>query len=248
MNGRSCIQCILEKKKTMAKPTIENLKAVRKYIKDRPNQDPLVVFQDLALYHVHQLKYSYKDELKKKDEHISNLEKQLLARARPNLPVMPPRVRLANPADMHKLKATVEELPVKNTFERSTVPVMYLIIRESLGMSPGKIAAQVGHGVMQMVDRYYKKKEKANYAGLDNPSFYLILRETVKYYEEWRKEPTKVVLKATEAQWDELKNFDCEVVVDGGFTEIPANSETVLAFWPMRKDLAPALIKSLPLV
>jgi len=221
----------------MSKPSIENLKAVRKYIKERPDQDPLALFQNIALYNISQLKHSYKDELKRKDDRISELEKQISEYL-----VKYHVASLSSSVEAKKSETKVEGAPIKNRFERSAVPVMYLIVRESLGMSPGKVAAQAAHGAVQITTAYYEEMFKLD-RGIPG-----ILRPSLEYYEQWAKEPTKIVLRANEEEWKELKEMADAIVVDGGYTEIPANSETVLAFWPMRKDLAPEEIKRLPLV
>ena len=59
----------------------------------------------------------------------------------------------------------------------------------------------------------------------------------------------KVVLKANETQWKELKNLFPEnhrvVIVDAGLTELKFNTETVIGLMPMKKSKAPKLIKRL---
>lgn len=126
--------------------------------------------------------------------------------------------------------------------DRSKDFAMYLIIKQSLNMSKGKSCAQVGHAVMGVVETHCKltkqnpdnKFEKSCYNDFDA-------------YAEWRKDCTKIVLKATDDQWEKLKKLPCFIVVDSGYTEIPPNSETVIAFWPMRKHEAPEIIKGLAL-
>lgn len=222
-------------------PKIENLKAIRKFITEQKG-DPFLNLQRTFLFHLGQVRKSYKDELDKKDIEIANLKAQL------KQPIQMMSNRVVNKADMQVLQTEVEEVP-KNKFERSQVPVMYLIVRDSLNMSPGKIAAQVGHGVMQIMlvhnkyDLYIEGGPNA-IGGFEEDCFKKAL-----IFDEWLKSPTKVVLKADECQWSELKNnFNCSVVIDGGFTEIAPNSETVIAFWPILKHQAPDLIKSLPLL
>jgi len=219
----------------MSKPSVEDLKSVRKYIKERPSQDPLAIFQNIALYSMHQLKSSYKDELKKKNEEIAKLKSLLEEHAKRDFD--------------RELKAKMNDIPQnstppKNKFERAAVPVMYLVVRESLGMSPGKTAAQVAHGAVQICAAYYENMFRLDreIPGANKD------RSNLSYYEVWAKEPTKIVLKANEEKWSQLINIADEIVVDGGFTEVPANSQTVLAFWPMQKDKAPDIIKSLPLL
>ena len=61
----------------------------------------------------------------------------------------------------------------------------------------------------------------------------------------WHGNCRKVVLKANETQWRQLKKITDVVVVDAGYTEIAPNSETILGFWPILKSQAPEEIKKL---
>lgn len=103
--------------------------------------------------------------------------------------------------------------------------VMYLVVREPSTMSTGKLAAQVGHGVELVI--------RANFstAGVD-------LAEASAYTHWAHADSTKIVLAASSAEFEKLKAVPQRhfVVVDLGYTELPANTETVMAFWPMRKS------------
>ena len=111
--------------------------------------------------------------------------------------------------------------------EKDKEVVMYLIVRNDLGMSPGKVAAQVGHGVELAIatgKRFYQ-----HYQVSDPPT-------------------TKIVLQANLSEFNNIIN-DCwpnyqvyDVVVDEGRTEIEPGSKTVLAFAAMpRYVLGPML-------
>lgn len=121
--------------------------------------------------------------------------------------------------------------------------VMYLVVNTELAMSPGKIAAQVGHAVMEITEL----QVSANcYIESDGPAS----KDAIKRYDEWerwRENCRKVVLKSSRRQWDLIKELPNRkvVIVDAGYTEIAPNSETVIGFWPMKKVDAPNLIKKL---
>ncbi|HVI42684.1 MAG TPA: aminoacyl-tRNA hydrolase [Anaerovoracaceae bacterium] len=116
--------------------------------------------------------------------------------------------------------------------------VMYLIVRESLGMGAGKIGAQCGHAVGMMYEKLHGlKKQEKNQSVLDK----------LNTFEAWRNESyRKVVLRADDKEWEKLKaELECFVVRDAGFTEVPAGSETVIGLWPMRKSQVPKIVKKL---
>jgi len=123
--------------------------------------------------------------------------------------------------------------------------VMYLVVRESLGMSPGKVAAQCGHAVMELVERkaqidmrlmsHFPETLKTDYEDMLK----------VRPYNIWRENCRKVVLRANDTQWRQLKKIADVIVVDAGYTEIAPNSETILGFWPVLKSQAPEGIKKL---
>lgn len=123
--------------------------------------------------------------------------------------------------------------------------VMYLIVRESLGMSIGKTAAQVGHAV-GMLHLKYSEFEAMNTAGwLDgkNTTYY-------RDFEAWLSGSfRKVVLSADEKEWAKLKAElpldDFVMVTDAGLTEISAGSDTVIGVMPMYKSQCPKVIKRL---
>ena len=113
--------------------------------------------------------------------------------------------------------------------------VMYLVVRESLNMSPGKTAAQVGHAVQYLCEM------------IASPVF-----ESYKsvIFDAWNNSwHRKVVLKADEKEWEKLKAdvllSDRVIVVDQGLTELNPNTETVMGFLPMLKSNCPKLIKRL---
>lgn len=120
--------------------------------------------------------------------------------------------------------------------------VMYLIHNESITMGMGKFAAQCGHAVGMLDQRFYKLK-RDNFVGWSEPT-------DVEVFEQWLNESfRKVVLKANAKEWIKLKELPNYVlVVDSGLTEIAPGSETFIGLWPMRKSQVPKLIKRLQAV
>ena len=104
--------------------------------------------------------------------------------------------------------------------------IMYLIVRDSLGMSAGKTAAQVGHAVGIMYGHYYY---------IINDDDHMLMKDS---FLSWKGDSfRKVVLKAKDKHWDKLKDrLDCFVVRDAGLTEIDPGSETVIGVWPMKRS------------
>lgn len=134
--------------------------------------------------------------------------------------------------------------------------VMYLIVKESLGMSIGKTAAQCAHASQMLQMKYSKLCEDAesylphiweSRSG-DLEKVPLSIRNDVDIFYQWMKSSfRKVVLRAKDKEWDKIKEA-CPnhiVVVDAGLTEIPAGSETVIGLWTMRKSERPKIIQKL---
>lgn len=116
--------------------------------------------------------------------------------------------------------------------------VMYLVVHE-IGMSTGKLAAQVGHAVGMLYIKYMM------HTGL-------LSDEKLKIWEEWQSGHfRKVTLTANDSKWKKLKDqlsqsgIEYGLVIDAGFTEIPRGSETVIGVWPMRKSNRPPILRKL---
>lgn len=126
---------------------------------------------------------------------------------------------------------------------------MYLVVRESLGMSPGKVAAQVGHAVGLMAMDYMG----ARYCWTARPGEIPVSRSLafIEAFDEWvRSDYTKVTLRADEKQWAKLLANPPEymhVAHDNGKTEIAAGSLTVAVLPPMRKSEAKPHVKRMQL-
>lgn len=127
--------------------------------------------------------------------------------------------------------------------------IMYLIVRESLKMSPGKIGAQCAHA-SQMLLLKYTKDVISNYNS--DVGFYIpeLNSNIFNLFTEWLDSSfRKVVLKADEKEWKKLKEVFSEkekvLVIDAGLTELEPLTETVIGFFPMKKSSAPKLVKRL---
>lgn len=143
--------------------------------------------------------------------------------------------------------------------------VMYLIVRESLGMSTGKTSAQCAHASQMLTLEYFEMKEKSKtiqkqIAPLLQPkpegaemealkTEYAKLARPLSIFGEWMDSSfRKVVLRASDKEWAKLKEefkSSMVLVVDAGLTEIEAGSETVIGLWPMRKSQRPKTIQRL---
>lgn len=106
---------------------------------------------------------------------------------------------------------------------------MYIVVRESLNLSPGKLAAQVGHGVEAVLMAHWHRP----------------LAE-LPLLAQWRATGSrKVVLEASDPHFERVVGWNPAVIVDEGHTEVPAGTETVAAFFPMRKSERPSILKRL---
>lgn len=143
--------------------------------------------------------------------------------------------------------------------------VMYLIVRESLGMSIGKTAAQVGHAVGMLFLKYseedgylnklYKDYVHSLYEDKSYGDIFRIytshreMEERIKLFQKWMESSfRKVVLRADENEWKKLKTDlknQIVLVVDSGLTELPPSTETVIGVFPMYKSQRPKILKRL---
>lgn len=133
---------------------------------------------------------------------------------------------------------------MKNLEDKEDPYVLYLVVRESLNMSTGKIAAQCGHAV-EMICKTYT----ILFSKMISGAFNLLEEEKNKLdifaaYEQGAHR--KVVLRADDKEWERLKKeLNCYKVIDAGFTEIEPHSETVIGLFPMKKSERPAILKRL---
>lgn len=119
-------------------------------------------------------------------------------------------------------------------------PIMYLIVRNSLGMKKGKIGAQTAHAAIGIFKKY-----------LDNKSSFS--KDNNKIFDQWMETgTTKIVLKANDDEWMQLKKILNEdmwyIVRDAGRTQVEKNSETVIAMFPLPKNKVPSIIEHMSLL
>ena len=129
--------------------------------------------------------------------------------------------------------------------------VLYVVIRKSLNMGTGKIAAQCCHASNAIIVRYFKaqllKVKCIKCGGAFPPEE----EEHIRLTSEWMHcDPTIIVKEANDSEWERLKeeNRDCYVVRDAGLTEVAPHSETALSLWPRHRSTAGKLITKLQLV
>lgn len=133
--------------------------------------------------------------------------------------------------------------------------IMYLIVRETLNMGVGKIAAQTGHAVGIIYEDYESLDKELDFLSFgdqipEEKKRLKFVDDKCYRFTSWKgKSFRKIVLKADDKEWEKLKRqLECYLVVDAGLTEVEAGSETVIALWPMLKSLAPPIIKRLRLL
>lgn len=138
------------------------------------------------------------------------------------------------------------EAVAKRAFQEDPV-VMYLIVREEIEMTRGKLGAQTGHAT-QMMQLQHQFTMLSRFApGL----FPRILSESqMLMFDEWLATSfRKVTLRASDKEWAKLKELyqkpEAVIVVDAGLTELEPGTETVMALLPMKKSERPKLVKRL---
>ncbi|MEK8129236.1 aminoacyl-tRNA hydrolase [Paenibacillus filicis] len=98
--------------------------------------------------------------------------------------------------------------------------VQYYVVNSELGMSPGKIAAQVAHAATTMT-LHCLLNDKSSHA-----TFQAWLNAGQK----------KIVLRGTEAELLRLSESGYLSIRDAGHTEIPSGSLTVVVLPPADKE------------
>ncbi len=112
---------------------------------------------------------------------------------------------------------------------------IYILVNKQLNLSPGKVGAQVGHGIADIVENMISDKRNRKI---------------------WRKYKacgsTKIVLKAKTTQelisvLDQTKHLQKTYVIDQGRTQCPPDSLTVVVYYPIPCQMVPSCIKNLSL-
>jgi peptidyl-tRNA hydrolase len=139
--------------------------------------------------------------------------------------------------------------------------VMYLVVRESINMSIGKMAAQCAHASQMLTLKYMELKDISRSTQkqlsqlLDNDkqdllAKYKAMSSHISIFGQWMTDSfRKVVLRADEKEWirlkDEIKDQLHVVVRDAGLTELEPGTETVVGLWPVRKSQVSKTVKRL---
>lgn len=125
--------------------------------------------------------------------------------------------------------------------------VMYILMNDDLKMGKGKLCAQASHASCKVVEKMMEIKSN----------------NTLSYYDTWNNSGhAKIVLKTNEQTMNELisqydleqndinpiENNWCLHIRDFGYTQIPKNSLTCVAFRPIKKRYVPTIIKNLKLL
>jgi len=139
-----------------------------------------------------------------------------------------------NPFDDEKL-AQIRE-------DQSDPIVQYYIVRSDIGMSVGKIGAQIAHGAQMFIFGYLKVCDLCK--PMPSGGKPMLKRDITN---KWMNESfRKVFLKAKTKDFEKIKEIlDVFVVRDAGLTEVEPGSETIIVTWPMHKSTAPKQLKRL---
>lgn len=113
--------------------------------------------------------------------------------------------------------------------------VQYYIVKESLEMKSGKIGAQCAHA-SAMFCRAWEN------FGHQIPEM-ISSKEVIQAW--FSSSFTKIVLKASDKEFEKIKELPHFLVTDAGRTEVKPGSETVICLLPMRKSEAPKMVKRL---
>ena len=113
---------------------------------------------------------------------------------------------------------------------------MVIVTRKDLGLSPGKLAAQVAHAAVACA--FDTKKE--------NP----------KWFNKWQNEGAKKAVVKVDCERDfyQLKEkadqlkLVSHIISDAGHTEIPAGTKTVLGLGPAPNNIIDQVTGDLPLL
>jgi peptidyl-tRNA hydrolase len=127
--------------------------------------------------------------------------------------------------------------------------VMYLIVRESLGMTPGKMCAQCAHASQMILLKCINDGRDWERAHNDDWVEQIVPERFNRFYQWLDSSFRKVTLTADDKEWNkvkaELPADDIVMVVDAGLTQIPSGSETVIAVWPMYRSARPKILRKL---
>lgn len=126
----------------------------------------------------------------------------------------------------------------------------YIIIREDLGMSPGKLASQASHSSMKV---FFDKFEETE-VEFDNGEFKKAFLFTSTLEEElWIKGLFTKIVKKVKNESQLLKAYEkakelglnCSLIKDVGLTELQGENYTAVAVGPNYVDKCEPIVKKL---
>jgi PTH2 family peptidyl-tRNA hydrolase len=130
--------------------------------------------------------------------------------------------------------------------------VLYIVVRESLDMSPGKMGAQIGHAIDAFALRWHNMVVRSIYDKLDSRPINDATNNLLLDVDAWRKSgSTKIVLGANEKEWAKLleeAGNNCFIITDAGRTEVEPGTQTVMCFWPRTKSSRSKSLKRLQIL
>lgn len=119
---------------------------------------------------------------------------------------------------------------------------MYIVVRESLRLSGGKLGAQCGHAV----DYLWREVHSLT---LGSPNE--VETKRLADFTLWKHgEHGKIVLGASDQEFERVKaeENDGFLVIDNGHTEVAPKTETCMGIWPRRKSYRSKTLKRLRLL
>jgi peptidyl-tRNA hydrolase len=119
--------------------------------------------------------------------------------------------------------------------------IQYIVVNKDLGMSPGKIGAQIGHICTVCAYKYLKEDSDLTWGG----NFILDKDKFLAWYQGEQK---KIVLEGHQKDLEKLVEKGFFFIRDAGYTEIPANSLTVVSLGVMTREEAKQFTKRLQLL
>lgn len=128
------------------------------------------------------------------------------------------------PADAPTTDISPEELKI------------WIAVRGDLGMSPGKLAAQCGHGVMGLCEQKFRERDALFQEYLASATPKIVVRA------DTQDQLLQIFKQAQRAK------IGAYLVVDAGRTELAPSTPTVCVFGPARRSDLPPLLSRLRLL
>ena len=113
---------------------------------------------------------------------------------------------------------------------------IWIAVRGDLGMSPGKLAAQCGHGVMGLCEAQFRNRDAVFEEYLAGATPKIVVRA------DTQDQLMQIFKQAQRA------NIGAYLVVDAGRTELASSTPTVCVFGPARRGDLPPLLSRLRLL